>query len=103
MFARKKLVEVVEILFYVKIRWIAVEKSKMSQEIGGQDDHLGFSIGPKNINFVEEFEILLPVKFRRMPFSGWREDVEKVLANQRPGLPSWFYDRPRKLKLGRGL
>ena len=36
----------------------------MSQPIRGQGGHLVFPIGPKNTNFVEDVEILLPVKFR---------------------------------------
>ena len=35
----------------------------MSQQITGQGGHLVFPIGPKNTNFVEDIEILLPVKF----------------------------------------
>ena len=64
--------------------------------------HFCFLIGPKNTNLVEEFEILLPVKFRWIPFRGFRQEVENVLANQRPGRPSYFSDRPEKHKLGRG-
>ena len=36
----------------------------MPEPFGGQSSHLGFPIGPKNINLVEDVEILLPVKFR---------------------------------------
>ena len=36
----------------------------MTQPIRGQGGHLVFPIDPKNTNFVEEVEILLPVKFR---------------------------------------
>ena len=46
-------------------------------------------------------EILLPVKFRWILFSSFRGEVEKVSANQRPGWPSCFSDRPEKHKLGR--
>ena len=60
---------------------------------------LFFPIGPKNTNFVEDVEILLPVKFRWIPFSGFRWEVENVSANQRPGWPSCFSDRPEKHKL----
>ena len=74
----------------------------MSQPIRGQGGHLVFSIGPKNINLVEDVEIYLPVKFHQIPFSGFREEVENVSANQRPGRPSCFSDRPEKHKLGRG-
>ena len=51
---------------------------------------------------VEDVEILLPVKFRWIPFSSFRGEVENVSANQRPGRPSCFSDRPEKHKLGRG-
>ena len=81
---------------------VSEEKSKMSQPIRGQGGHLVFPIGPKNTNLVEGVEILLPVKFRWIPFSGFRGEVENVSANQRPGRPSCFSDRPEKHKLGRG-
>ena len=55
----------------------------------------------KNTNCVEDVEILLPDKFRWIPFSGFREEVENVSANQRPGRPFSFSDRPEKPKLGR--
>ena len=74
----------------------------MSQPIMGHGDHLFLPIGPKNRNLVEDFEILLPVQFRRILFSDFREEVENVSANQRPGRPSCFSDRPGKQKLGRG-
>ena len=78
------------------------EKSKMSQPIRGRGGHHVFPIGPKSINLVEEVNILLPIKFRWNLFSGSREKVENVSANQRPGRPSCFSDRPEKHKLGRG-
>ena len=81
---------------------VSEEKSKMSQSIRGQGGHLVFPIGPKNTNLVEDVEILLPVKFRWIPFSSFRGEVENVSANQRPGRPSCFSDRPEKHKLCRG-
>ena len=66
------------------------EKSKMSQPIRGQGGHLVFPISPKNTYLVEDIEILLPVKFRWIPLSGFRGEVENVSANQRPGRPSSF-------------
>ena len=57
---------------------VSEEKSKMSQPIRGQSSHLVFPIGPKNTNLVEDVEILLPVKFRWILFSGFRGDVEKM-------------------------
>ena len=35
----------------------------MFQPIRGQGGHLGFPIGLKNTNLVEDVKILLPVKF----------------------------------------
>ena len=77
-------------------------KSKMSQPIRGQDGHLVFPIGPKNTNLVEDAEILLPIKFRWILFSGFIGKVKNVSANQRLWWPSCFSDRPEKHKLGRG-
>ena len=74
----------------------------MSQQIRGQGGHLIFLIGPKNTHFVEDVEILLPVKFHWIRFSGFRGEVKNVSANQRPGRPSCFSDRLKKHKLGRG-
>ena len=74
----------------------------MSQPIRGQGGHFVFPIGPKNTNLVEGFETLLPVKFRLIPFSRFRGEVENVSANQRPGRPFCFSDQPEKHKLGRG-
>ena len=74
----------------------------MSQPIRDQGGHLVFPIRPKNTNLVEDVEILLPVKFCWILFSGFREEVENVSANQRPGRPSCFSDWPEKHKHGRG-
>ena len=37
----------------------------------GQGSHPGFLIGLKNTNLVEDVEILLPIKFRQIQFSGF--------------------------------
>ena len=74
----------------------------MSRPIRGWGGHLVFPIVRKNTNLVEGIEILLPVKFRWILFRDFREEVENVSANQRPGRPSCFSDRPEKHKLGRG-
>ena len=74
----------------------------MSQQIRSQGGYLVFGIGPKNTSLVEDIEILLPVKFRQIPFSCFRGEVENVSANQKPGWPSYFSDQPKKHKLGRG-
>ena len=78
---------------------VSEKKSKMSQPIRDQGGHLVFPISPKNTNLVEDVEMLFPVKFRWIPFSGFREDFENVSANQRPGRPSCFYDRPKNTNL----
>ena len=75
----------------------------MSQPIRGRDGHFVFVIDPKNINWVEDADTLLHVKFRCIPLSSLRGEVENVSANQRPGQPSCFSDGPKKEKLGRGL
>ena len=80
---------------------VSEEKSKMSQPIMGHGGYLFLPIGPKNPDLVKDFEILLPVKFRRILFSGFREEVENVSANQRQGRPSGFSDQPKKHKRGR--
>ena len=46
---------------------------------------LFFRLAQKNTNLVEGVEILLPGKFRWIPFSGFRGEVENVSANQRLG------------------
>ena len=74
----------------------------MSQQIIGRGSHFVFPIHLKNTNFVEGVEILLPIKFRQIPFSGFRVEVENVSANQRPGRPFCFFpDWPEKHKRGR--
>ena len=78
---------------------VSEEKLKMSQPIRGQRGHLVFLICLKNTNLVEDVEILLPVKFRWIPFSGFWGEVENVSANQRPGRPSCFSDRPKNTNL----
>ena len=78
------------------------EFKKMSQPIRDQGGHLGFPIGPKNTNLVEDIENLLTVRFHRIPFSGFRGEVENVSGNQRPSGHLAFPDRPIKHKLGRG-
>ena len=75
----------------------------MSQPIRGWGGHLVFPISPKNTNLVEDFEILLPVKFLWILFSSFIREVENFSANQRLGRPSCFSDQPEKHKLGRGL
>ena len=88
---------------------VKVDNRRTNRETDRQTDrqdknngHLFFLISQKkNTNLVEDVKILLPVKFRWIPFSGFREEVEHVSANQRPGSPFYFSDRPEKPKLGR--
>ena len=74
----------------------------MSRPIRGQGGHLVLPIGPKNTNLVDDVEILLSAKFSCIQFSHFRGEVKNVSANQRPGQPSCFSDKPEKHKLGRG-
>ena len=57
---------------------------------------LFFRSARKNTNLVEDVEILLLVKFRLIPFSGFRGEVENVSANQRPGGHLVFPIGPKK-------
>ena len=101
------LIEDVEILASCKVLLNSVHRfQRRSQKCLSQSEAwaaiLFFPISPKNTNLVEDAEILLPVKFCWILFSGFRGEVENVSANQRPGQPSCFSDRPEKHKLGRG-
>ena len=51
---------------------------KMFQPIRGQGGHLGWRIGTKNTNLVEDVEFLLSVKFRQNLFSGFGGEVKNV-------------------------
>ena len=53
-----------------------------------------FLIDLKNTNLVEDKVTLLPVKFRWIPLCSFR-GIENVSANQSPGRPSCFSDRPK--------
>ena len=62
----------------VKFVEVAEKKSRMSQPIRIQGGNLDFPIGPKSTNLFENVEILLLVKFRRIPLSGCREEIENL-------------------------
>ena len=80
---------------------VSEKKSKISQPISCWGGHLVFLIGPKSQTWWKAVEILLPVKFRWIPFSRFRGEVVNFSANQRQGWPSCFSDQPEKHKLGR--
>ena len=63
----------------------------------GQGGNFYSLFGPKNTNWLEDVKILLPVKIRWIPFSGFIGEV-----NQRTGRLSCFSDQPEKCKPGRG-
>ena len=75
----------------------------MSRPIRGQGGHLVFPIGPKNTNLVEGVEILIPVRFPWIPFSGFRKEVENVSANQRPDGHLVFPIGPKNTNLVEGV
>ena len=66
----------------------------MSQSIIGKDGNLD-PICLKSTKLVEDVEILLSVKFRWILFSGLREEVIKVSANQKLGRQSCFQIGPK--------
>ena len=53
----------------------------------------------RKTNLVEDIEILLPVNFRWIPFSGCRGKAENVSANQRPGGNLGFPIGPKNTNL----
>ena len=71
----------------------------MSQPIRGQGGHLVFSDRPEKHKLGRGLEIMLPVKFRKIPFGGFRGEVENVSANQRPGRPIFFPIGPKNTNL----
>ena len=74
----------------------------MFRQFRCQGGHLGFPIDPENKILEEDVKTLLPVNFRWILLCpACRKVVNNILANQRPGWPSWFPDRPEKRKLGR--
>ena len=67
----------------------------------GQGGDFNLLFRQKNLNFLKDVEILLPVKFHWIPSAVSEEKSKNVSANQRPGRPSCFSDRPEKHKLSR--
>ena len=67
---------------------IIEKKLKMSQPMRDRG-------GLKNTNLIEDVEILLRVKFRCIPCGSFRQEVENISANQRPGRPSCFSIGPK--------
>ena len=67
------------------VQWFQRNSWKICQPISGQEGRLGFPIGPKlcDKNVLEVIDFLLPVKFRQILFSGFREEVVNVSAKQR--------------------
>ena len=75
---------------------------KMLQPIRGQGGHLGFPIGTKNTNLIEDVEDLFPVKFRQNPYSGCGEEVEKCFSQWGARAAILNDGSAQKHKLGRG-
>ena len=102
------LVEDVEILLLVKFRWIpfsGFREVKMSRHGFSSQKYLCnqrpgmpscFFRSARNTNLVEDIVLLLPVKFRWIPFRGFRREVKNLSANQRSGRPSCFFRSARK-------
>ena len=74
----------------------------MSRPIRRRGGHLVFPIRLVNTAFIEDIKILLPFKFRWIPFISFRGEVKNVSANQRPWRPSCFSKWTEEHKLGRG-
>ena len=57
----------------------------MSQPIRGRGGHIVFPIGPNNTSMVDDVGFFLPVKFRQIPFSGFREEMKMSQLIRRRG------------------
>ena len=68
----------------------------------GQGGNFYSLFGPKNTNLVEDVKILLPVKFRWIPFSGFRGKVKICLSQSEARAAILFFGSAQKHKLGRG-
>ena len=84
------------------VLWFQRRSRKCLSQSEAKAAILFFRLARKTQTWWEDVEILLPIKFRWIPFSCFRGEVENVSANQRPGRPFCFSDRPEKRKLGRG-
>ena len=73
----------------------------MSQQIIGQGGHFVFAIHLKNTNLVEGVEILLPIKFRRIPFTVSEEKSKCLSQSEARAAILFFPDLPEKHKRGR--
>ena len=68
-----------------------------------QGGNLYSLFGPKNTNLVEDVKILLPVKFRWIPFNGFRGKVKICLSQSEARVTIlFFWISPKKHKLCRG-
>ena len=95
---KHNLVEDIEILLPVKVRWIPFcgfggEFENVSSQSEARAAILFFQSARKTQNLVEDVKILLLVKSNWILFRG---EVENVSANQRPSRPSCFSDRCEK-------
>ena len=84
------------------IQWFHRRSQKCLSQSEDRAAILFFWSARKNASLVEDVEILLPVKFCWILFSGFRGKVENASANHRPGRLFCFSDPPEKHKLGRG-
>ena len=73
----------------------------MSPQIIGQGGHFVFPIHLKNSNLVEGVEILLPIKFRRIPFTVSEENSKMSQPIRGQGSHLVFPDLPEKHKRGK--
>ena len=73
----------------------------MSQPIKGQGGQLGFLIGPKYTNLVEDIEVLVPFMFRCIPFSDFRDKNEKYLSQLEARAAILDFGSARKTQTGK--
>ena len=75
----------------------------MPNRIRRHDGRLFLRIGPKNTNLVKYVEYLIPLKFRPIPSTGCRRDIENVLAYQKAEWLSLLMDRSENTTLVQGV
>ena len=68
----------------------------------GQGGNFYSLFGPTNTNLVEDVKILLPVKFRWIPFSGFRRKVKICLSQSEARATISFFGSAEKHKFVRG-
>ena len=98
-----KPLEDIEYLLPLKFHQIPFSGSREVENVSANQARAAILVfrSVRKTNLVEKVDILLPANFHLIALSGCSEEFKNVTANQRPGQPFLFSDRPEKHKLGR--